>query len=124
MSDYDTYLTHCVENYMNPQVCELTIKGRSLYDIIAINKDGIEEVFYNVPLSYWKNIDFSDEGFVRWDDIADDIEAVHFDMSELENFEFDEVLNENETYLPDDYNISKIIGFSKGHNFEDLTVEE
>lgn len=121
--DYDTYLAYCVENYMNPQVCELTIKGRSLYDIIAINKDGIEEAFYNVPLNYWKNIDFTD-GHYTWDDVCDEIEEYYFDLAEVERFEFDEVLNENETYLPDDYNISKIIGFSKGHNFEDLTVEE
>lgn len=121
--DYDSYLAHCVENYMNPQVCELTIKGRSLYDIIAINKDGIEKVFFNVPLNYWKNIDFTD-GHYRWDDVCDEIEEYYFDMAEVEHFEFDEVLNENETYLPDDYNISKIIGFSKGHSFEDLTVEE
>ena len=128
--DYDSYLANCVENYMNPQVCELTIKGRSLYDLIAIDKDGKEEVFFNVPLNYWKNIDVSDDCeehptyYPRWDEVCDDIENDYFDFSELEYFEFDEVLNESETYLPNDYNISKIIGFSKGHSFEDLTVEE
>lgn len=124
MSSYDSYLAQCVENYMNPQVCELTIKGRSLYDLIAIDKDGKEEVFFNVPLNYRRNIDFSDEGFVRWDDVCDEIKEYYFDMAEVEHFEFDEVLNESETYLPDEYNIIKIIGFSKGHSFEDLEIEE
>lgn len=128
--DYDSYLANCVENYMNPTCCELSIHGRSLYDVIAVNKDGKEEVFFNVPLSFWKNIDVSDDCeehptyYPRWDEIADDIEEYYFDLSEVEHFDLEDAENRGETQLSDDYEITKIIGFSKGHSFEDLTVEE
>ena len=128
--DYDSYLASCVENYMNPQVCELTIKGRSLYDLIATDKDGKEEVFFNVPLNYWKNIDVSDDCeehptyYPRWDDICDTFEEDYFDLTELEYFEFDEVQSEEETDLPEEYKIIKIIGFSDGHNFDDLEIDQ
>jgi len=125
MSDYDTYLANCVEDYMNPRVCELYVHGRSLYDLVVETEDGIEKTLHNVPMNYWKDIDLSDYKFCpRWDDICDTFEEDYFDLTELEHFEFDEVQSEEETYLPDEYKIIKIIGFSDGHNFDDLEIDQ
>lgn len=127
MSDYDTYLARCVEDYYNPRVSELTIRGTSLFDVIACKKESsVQEIFTNVPMDYWKNIDVSDgdSPMPRWDDVCDKIEDDYFHLEELECFEYLDAEEENETQLPENYEVVKILGFSKGHSFEEFEIEQ
>ena len=128
VEDYDSWLLQQADEYNNPHVSELTLRGTTLFDVEA-EKDGKVETFKNVPMDYYKVIDVTDEDEIsgrvsipRWDDICDEIDG-YFDFDELEYFELLDAEEENETQIPDGYKIVKILGFSEGHSFDDLEVE-
>lgn len=124
---YDDWLMQQAENYYNPRVGEFTIRGTSLFDIEA-EKDGKIEIFKNVPMDYWKNVNVIDEDEISgktYTPYWSDIEVYdYFDLNELEYFELLNAEEQNETDVPDGYKIVRILGFSEGHSFDDLYVEE
>lgn len=129
MSDYDSYLARCAEEYGNPVCDELVLRGTSLFDVEA-TRNGHTKIFTSVPMDYWKRFSVADDCeehptyYPRWDEISDKIESDYFNFGELEHFELLDAEEDNEKQMPEGYTVTKIFGFSRGHSFDDLYVEE
>ena len=110
---YDSWLFRQADNYLNPLVDEVTIKGKSFFDVELKNGD----VLKNVQMNYRKDMSLADdEDPIHADDLY--IED-YFDLEELDYFE----LSDDETKINDDNDIKRIIGFSDGHSLDDLEME-
>ena len=110
---YDSWLFRQAEDYLNPLVDEVTIKGFSFFDVELKNGD----VLKNVQMDYRKNMSLADgEDPIHADDLH--IED-YFDLEDLDCFE----ISDNETRLDNWDNVKRIIGFSDGHSIDDLELE-
>ena len=109
---YDSWLFRQADDYFNPIVDEVTIKGLTKVDVELINGD----VLKNVPMNYYKTMHMADDDdYVRLDDVVENLDD-YVDLTELDCFEA----------VEDDINWNEVVklSFAEGHGLDDLEVEE
>jgi hypothetical protein len=103
-----------LEDYNVPY--EILLRGTTLFTVEA-EKDGKVETFTNVPMDYWKKIELPEEP-------AEYKKEDYFSFDEPEYFELLDAEEEDETELPEGYEIVKIVDFADGCSLEDLYFED
>lgn len=128
LEDYDTWLLNQADEYMDPRVSEVEVKGVSYFDVKVKTPEGEIKILKNIPLDVMADIDVTQEDEntgkiypVKWDYIQDRLED-YFDFNNVDYFDtYVEGLEEQ--CLPEDYELIEVLGFSDGHSFEDLQIQ-
>ena len=126
---YDAWLYQQADEYNDPHVTEITIKGHSYFKVQAKKPNGDVIELDKIPLEVHQTRDVTEEDertgreySRRWSAICDNLED-YFDIDDLDSFDtYVEDVPENEL-LPEKYELIKVLDFADEYSFEDLEVE-